>query len=142
MSDSNNKISETHHLFPSGDWEGFYTYLFGVTAGRHTMFFSLNFENGVVRGTGSDDVGPFKWKGGYDKETMRCQMTKVYAGHTVFYDGHVDENGIWGSWQMQFTKGGFHIWPKKNGQNTAIEEVEEVPVEVEVEIEEKIEVKK
>lgn len=95
------------------------------------MSFLLHFENGIITGTGSDDVGAFSWRGTYDKEELRCQMTKKYGTHSVFYDGHVDENGIWGTWKLSdFTKGGFHIWPKKGGEE---EEEEEVVAEEEVE---------
>lgn len=130
MSSSNNNQQETHPLFPSGEWEGFYKYTFTFLP-KGEMSFLLHFENGIITGTGSDDVGAFSWRGTYDKEELRCQMTKKYGTHSVFYDGHVDENGIWGTWKLSdFTKGGFHIWPKKGGEE---EEEEEVVAEEEVE---------
>ena len=130
MSTSNNNQQETHPLFPSGEWEVFYKYNLSFLP-KGEMGFLLHFENGIVKGTGSDDVGGFNWRGTYDKENMRCQMTKNYATHSVFYDGHVDENGIWGTWKLSdFTKGGFHIWPKKGGEE---EEEAETVVEEEVE---------
>ncbi len=47
-------------------------------------------------------------------------MTKFYATHTVFYDGQVDENGIWGTWTIGgYFSGGFHIWPKAEAENEA-----------------------
>ncbi len=116
--------SETHPLFPSGDWEGFYTYAFGPGAERHPMVFHLDFKNGTVNGAGSDDIAPFRWRGHYDKEALRCQMTKYYASHTVFYDGQVDENGIWGRWTIGgYFSGGFHIWPKAGEEKEAAAEV-------------------
>lgn len=107
---------EQHPLFPSGEWAGFYTYEYGPGATQFPMSFYLNFSNGQVNGAGTDTVGAFTWRGHYDKEAMRCHMTKHYATHTVFYDGHVDENGIWGTWTISPRwKGGFHIWPLKDG---------------------------
>ena len=108
---------ETHPLFPSGEWEGFYTYSFGPSADQHKMAFFLDFQNNLVKGTGSDDVGGFFWEGSYDKESLTCKVIKSYATHTVSYRGHVDENGIWGTWEMAFLKGGFHIWPKGNEES-------------------------
>lgn len=112
------------------------------------MSFLLDFKNGVITGSGGDDVGSFAWRGTYDTEKMTCQMTKRYTTHEVFYAGHADENGIWGTWSMHFemkggiwdtplrdmakammeevSKGGFHIWPKANSRGKAVEEVEKV----------------
>jgi hypothetical protein len=109
--------SETNALFPSGDWEGFYLYSFGQHCSRHMMYFSLEFQNDEVHGTGGDDIGAFQWAGHYDTDKMECHMIKHYATHRVIYDGKVDENGIWGTWTIPpFGKGGFHIWPKKAGE--------------------------
>ena len=118
--------SETHDLFPSGKWEGFYLYSFGPHCSRHMMYFSLDFKNNEVHGTGGDDIGTFQWAGNYDTGRMECHMVKYYATHRVIYDGKVDENGIWGTWIIPpFAKGGFHIWPKKSGK-----ELEEAAIEV------------
>lgn len=114
--------SETHPLFPSGQWEGFYIYSFGPDAAQHKMDVSLNFQNNFIKGGGSDDVGAFSWEGNYDKENLSCRMIKKYATHSVTYQGHVDENGIWGSWMMPFMKGGFHIWPKKDQEKNKKQE--------------------
>jgi hypothetical protein len=113
------EFQETHVLFPSGEWEGFYTYFFGPDADRHYMYFNLDFKNKEVSGRGSDSVGTFTWRGSYDTESLRCTMLKLYMGaHSVFYDGRVDENGIWGTWTIEgYFKGGFHIWPKKQDEN-------------------------
>ncbi|MFB2918625.1 MULTISPECIES: hypothetical protein [Aerosakkonema] len=119
---------ETHSLFPSGEWEGFYTHEFGPYARQHMMSFTLTFKKGSVRGSGIDDVNRFTWRGNYDKEKLRCWMNKGYPSHTVFYDGYVDQNGIWGTWVIPpYYQGGFHIWPKKLGENISVSDQEEVP---------------
>jgi hypothetical protein len=115
-----NNNDEQHPLFPSGEWEGFYTYAMGASARRHTMSLTLTFQNGAITGQGVDDVSAFRYQGDYDIAAMRCTMTKFYTArlHTVLYEGHVDENGIWGSWNIERRiSGGFHIWPVKNGQD-------------------------
>ena len=111
--------SEQHPLFPSGEWEGIYNYKI-LDGMQDKMEFSLNFHEQKVSGFGSDSVGPFTWAGHYDTEKGTCQMTKQYTGqHSVFYNGHVDENGIWGTWTVEEGwSGGFHIWPKKKGQGS------------------------
>lgn len=119
---------ETHPLFPSGIWEGFYTYQMGPDADQHNMHFSLNFKNEIITGSGSDDVGGFSWRGIYDRERMVCSITKAYATHTVDYLGNVDENGIWGTWTINWMKGGFHIWPKTNNEQEVVKEVKEISI--------------
>ena len=117
-SNEKHENTETHPLFPSGDWEDFYTYSWSQQ--RHMMDFTLHFQNNTVSGGGSDDVGGFHWLGTYDSVGLRCAMTKYYVRHTVFYDGYVDENGIWGTWTIEgFGKGGFHLWPKPGAEETA-----------------------
>ncbi len=119
----NKTTEEMHPLFPSGAWEGFYIYHMGPDASQHKMSFSLNFKEGIILGSGRDNVGGFSWRGTYDQEKLNCEMVKSYATHTVDYHGRVDENGIWGIWNIGFYKGGFHIWPKSNEENEAQEEV-------------------
>lgn len=119
-----NTNQEQHPLFPGGEWEGFYTYQSDHNT-KHKMEFTLDFCKQVVTGTGSDDVGAFKWKGRYDTKDETCKMTKYYFGeHTVLYEGNADENGIWGTWFISiYGKGGFHIWPKKKDlKNENVEE--------------------
>ena len=125
MAAGKNNFSEQHPNFPSGDWEGFYLYAAGPSAKRHQMAFKLNFSDGVVTGSGSDEVGTFSWNGEYDTTSMVVRMVKKYPSHPVFYDGRADTNGIYGTWSLElFGRGGFHIWPKK-GEETA----EEVAIE-------------
>jgi hypothetical protein len=122
---------ETNPLFPSGEWEGFYTHAFGPDARRHMMSFALTFKNGNVSGSGIDDVTRFIWRGSYDTEKLRCWMKKRYPSHTVFYDGYVDQKGIWGTWEIPpYDRGGFHIWPKGLSEGLAIEDKEIVPESV------------
>jgi hypothetical protein len=119
---------ETNPLFPSGEWEGFYTYELGPDAHRHLMSFALTFKNGIVSGSGIDSVSRFNWRGNYDTEQLRCCMQKRYPTHIVYYDGYVDQNGIWGNWEIApYCRGGFHIWPKGLSDNLAIEDKEQVP---------------
>ncbi|UZR96185.1 hypothetical protein [Chondrinema litorale] len=131
--ESNDKM-EMHPDFPSGDWEGFYIQ-FNV---KYKMECNLEFKNGQIKGGGSDGIGSFCWSGSYDKETGTVTMTKTYSGaHSVYYKGHADENGIWGTWRIEsYFTGGFHIWPKKQGNENAKEEVNAVeePIEPEKEL--------
>ena len=131
MAHSKGSSEEIHPLFPSGDWEGFYKYPYAYLP-PDPMHCFLNFRQGTVTGSGSDSVGAFSWKGSYDTEALTCQLTKYYTTHTVFYKGQVDENGIWGHWRINdFSKGGFHIWPKKGGEEEEGTENEEVEEEIE-----------
>ncbi len=119
---------ETHSFFPSGEWEGFYTYAFGPDSRRNMMSFALTFKNGNVSGSGIDNIAYFIWRGNYDTEKLRCWMQKRYPSHTVFYDGYVDQNGIWGTWEIPpLSRGGFHIWPKGLSENLTVEDKEELP---------------
>ena len=119
---------ETNPLFPSGEWEGFYTYEFGPDARRYMMSFALTFKNGKVSGSGIDNVSRFSWHGNYDTEKLRCWMQKQYPSHTVSYDGYVDQKGIWGIWEIPpYSRGGFHIWPKGLSEDLTVEDKETVP---------------
>ncbi|MFT4667810.1 MAG: hypothetical protein ACI8YQ_004521 [Polaribacter sp.] len=106
-----NSTSEPNPLFPSGPWNGFYTYSQGPNADRHSMPSNLTFSKGKVSGGGSDDVGSFSWSGTYDTKNPNAKMTKKYAPHTIPYQGRVDNNGIWRTWTMMGWTGGFHLWP-------------------------------
>lgn len=123
--------SETHPRFPSGDWEGFYTYRTNGGGQRHRKRCVLHFSDGMVTGHGTDDIGAFSWQGTYDTEALTCSLTKTYPTHEVAYQGQVDENGIWGTWSIGLWSGGFHLWPvEKEEEETAAEETEEVIVDV------------
>lgn len=122
---------ELHPHLPSGEWEGFYCY--DYSAEQHKMQVELNFSASEVSGAGADDVAAFTWDGTYDLDAFKINMMKRYATHGVWYKGDIDENGIWGIWEINLDylnlpaslvdsvkevfkdqlKGGFHIWPKK-----------------------------
>lgn len=137
------KNNETHHFLPSGEWEGFYCY--SNSPQQHKMSISLNFSNLKVSGSGTDDVGSFKWNGNYNLEDFKIKMVKTYPTHPINYKGDIDENGIWGMWDnpedlsffdeyspafkqqvKAMTFGGFHIWPKAVGSESKEEMREEV----------------
>lgn len=115
--------NEQHPNFPSGAWEGFYLYRSGPAAQRHSMSFHLEFQDGKITGSGSDDVGPLSWAGTYDVGSMAVTMVKIYRTHQVAYQGVADTNGIYGSWSLFSAGGGFHIWPKKDEEETIAEAV-------------------
>ncbi len=133
----NTQKTETHPLLPSGEWEGFYCYHYSPQ--QHKMSTELMFSHAIVSGSGVDDVAPFTWMGKYSLDTFKIDMYKSYTTHEVFYKGDIDENGIWGNWEIFFDVnaypkemvayaqqyyqqarqemiGGFHIWPKKLGR--------------------------
>ncbi len=119
---------EQDPLFPSGEWEGFYTYEYGPGASRHPMSCLLHFSAGRVVGEGVDLVGMYVWAGQYDRLAKTCNMRKQYLGaHSVEYQGHADETGIWGNWNIRNElKGGFHIWPIKNKEEEEEDALESV----------------
>jgi hypothetical protein len=110
---------ETDERFVSGPWRGFYVQW--GTRGKQEL--SLTFFDGQIVGDGADPAGDFRVRGGYDIETGKVWMHKVYPEHTVEYDGHAEpgkDKGIWGAWQIRygFTRdhGGFHIWPDAHAE--------------------------
>jgi len=107
--------------FPSGPWVGFYNYQPGD---KHRMDLQLSFANGVVAGTGNDDVAPFVINGRYDTANSECHWTKSYPGsHDVFYRGFREGKGIWGRWEIGAADcGGFHIWPRSASEGEELSE--------------------
>ena len=101
----------TELKYPSGPWTGFFNY--GARAERHRMDLSLSFSNGRISGDGVDSVGRFLIAGGYEAGSGECHWTKTYIGaHDVFYRGFREGKGIWGTWELAYLTGGFHIWPR------------------------------
>ena len=98
------------NIFVSGEWSGFY--IEHHRPGRGWMHLYLKFENGEIKGEGTDYVGPWAASGSYNESTGLCNWTKQYVGqHTVKYEGRCTENGIQGNWTIIST-GPFHIWPR------------------------------
>ena len=51
-------------------------------------------------------------------------MVKNYSSYAVFYAGMADESGIYGRWSIPpFSSGGFHLWPRRGGEEAEEEEV-------------------
>jgi hypothetical protein len=120
--DSKVEASECEPDFPSGPWTGFW-----LQPERHRQDMNLTFAHGVLRGRGSDGIGPFLVAGRYDAETKKVWWTKSYPGsHDVFYQGYREYQGIWGTWQISSmtglalsVRGGFRIWPRGQGSGDA-----------------------
>jgi hypothetical protein len=102
-------------ILVNGAWEGFFL----QDDNKHPMSCHFTFFNGIINGRSEDEVGKAIWRGSYDTQTLKVEMTKNYSGHSVEYSGYADENGIWGKWIIDHIliklSGGFHIWPlRKN----------------------------
>jgi hypothetical protein len=117
--------------FTSGPWTGFYVY---EDDRRERMDLSLAFREGSVTGSGNDPIGPFSIRGRYDAGKNEVWWTKTYFGsHDVFYKGYRDNRGIWGTWEIHACgSGGFHIWPRGEGERRA--EAAEADVETPVDV--------
>ena len=102
---------ESDGRLPTGEWNGFY--IERHQPKRGWMHLYLSFENGELKGEGTDYVGPWVAQGKYDLERKICHWEKQYIGrHSVAYSGQITENGIQGEWSIRFIKGPFHIWPR------------------------------
>lgn len=115
--------------YPDGPWTGFY--LQGQIRDRQEL--DLKFHDGWMTGDGIDGVGRFFIRGRYDRDTGQVWWTKSYPGsHDVFYEGYRDGKGIWGTWRVEFERGGFHIWPKGQGEAAGATTEAEEPVPVRI----------
>lgn len=119
LSSEKSKI-ESHPLLPSGSWEGFYTYATNGGGAPHEILCEFIFKNETIVGSGQDDIGAFQWRGDYNLGSMTCSLKKFYNSHTVVYTGHIDDNGIWGTWNLNGMTGGFHLWPAKMEQKNKV----------------------
>ena len=136
INSQNGQIMTTPNFLPDGPWTGFYEE-YGKE-GNFPMSCTFTFSEGNISGSGSDEVGTFTFAGSYSKD-YQVSMKKSYHTHTLLYEGHADENGIWGKWSfpaMKFISAGFHLWPKKGAKESikeelAIEEAIEELLEVE-----------
>ena len=92
------------------------------------MTFEMEFRNGKVDGSGTDDVGVYTIAGVYSNDNLRVAFGKTYVrgtgnpsenlGHTVEYRGQRAANagqGFRGTWYVHTTRykgqGPFHLWP-------------------------------
>ena len=112
--------------FPDGPWRGFYVY--SSARDRHSMDLRLRFRDGVLSGSGDDDVGPFTIHGRYDVEAGEVHWTKTYVGrHSIYYRGFGESSRIWGTWELgEDWTGGFKIWPRASGGGLEWREEESV----------------
>lgn len=97
---------------PTGPWTGWYRLPPPLDAREHWMSFTLECQEGEVRGRGSDDVTTFVLEGTF--VAGHCDWVKRYDGrHSVDYQGSWDGTvveGVWsipGNWQ-----GSFRVWPE------------------------------
>jgi len=109
------------NLWVSGEWTGFY--LEPHHDRRGWMHLYLEFQSpvrdrGVVRGEGTDYVGPWNLSGIYLPADNKVTWDKRYVGrHIVHYQGVGGQNGVTGQWSIGGYLGGqFHIWPRSWGQ--------------------------
>ncbi len=124
---------EADSRFPSGKWTGFFTDK--RFPAKQSMELLLEFRAGALQGEGRDPIASFTVDGIYDLGDGACRFRKGYVGrHTVHYAGYNEGKGIWGTWELQDMKGGFHIWPEGMGDPTQRVLGEEAPFEPEVEI--------
>ena len=102
---------EQDNRLPTGEWKGFY--LESYQPRRGWMHLYLSFGDELIKGEGTDYVGPWTAVGNYDLKSGVCNWTKQYLGkHQVVYSGICGPNGIQGQWRIASTTGEFHIWPK------------------------------
>lgn len=116
----------------SGSYSGFYFY--GQSSGTgHEMNTTLSFaDNGVITGSGSDDIGVFQFKGNWNKASQHIQMTKTYSSHTVAYEGNYSQQSkqviISGSWVLSgfITLQGSFTLKMSDGKDEVMEDIEEL----------------
>ena len=99
-------------LIPTGQWNGFYTESHKDKRGWMHQY--LEFNDGELKGEGTDYVGPWTLQGKYDLSKHICQWVKTYVGkHDVNYAGTISKTGITGVWDIRGSVSGpFHIWPQ------------------------------
>jgi len=123
----------TNPNFESGKWTGFYLYSHRRDQHRQDMMLTFN-SGGVLRGSGSDDVGAFQIRGQFDPQAKEATWTKQYVGgHSVDYRGFCDamQKAIWGIWEIgEGTTGGFKIWLVGQGHLDGEVETEAKPMTV------------
>lgn len=90
---------------------------------RGHMRMTLTFGGGRIRGSGTDDSGPFGVIGEYEGETVR--MAKAYMTHIVLYDGRWNGASIAGQGEVPNdvirNVSEFEMWPEREG--VTVEEI-------------------
>lgn len=93
----------------SGPWAGWW--IQGEVKGQETLY--LHFENGRIRGNGSDRDGGFQMSGYFKGDQVH--LMKGYALLTVRYQGVWDGTVISGEWRIgsreATVSGPFEMWP-------------------------------
>ncbi|KAJ3035016.1 hypothetical protein HDV00_004388 [Rhizophlyctis rosea] len=82
----------------SGTWSGSYTYGFNNVSEAFST--SLIFENGIIKGSGTDRAGNFTIQGFLFEQTGSITMNKIYRTHTVAYNGNVQDGVMRGTWMI------------------------------------------
>jgi len=97
--------STSTRRFASGRWRGYYEQM----RRRYPQDQTMEFADGMVRGEGTDMIGPFRIEGEY-RETdgeVRVGWIKTYErGHSVLYVGTFDGTQIHGHWEFGSGYGG------------------------------------
>lgn len=85
------------------------------------MHLYLEFQDGVIKGEGTDYVGPWIASGAFDERSGQCDWVKRYVDkHEVHYSGVASDQGIRGTWEIAHVNGPFHIWPKDRSDLAAL----------------------
>lgn len=119
----------------SGPWVGWWI----QWGKRGHMRLSLDFADGRIRGSGTDDSGDYGVIGEYSGESVR--LAKAYATHVVLYDGRWNGASIAGRGEIPFdvvvNTSEFEMWPESESvtieqilaiADEAIERREAVPI--------------
>lgn len=100
-------------MLPSGRWNGWYAQGWE----RFPQSQDLLFADGIVRGTGTDDLGAFTVEGEYALDASdqgRVGWVKTYRGsHSVLYLGTWDGRELSGRWEIRGTGDAFGFLPPK-----------------------------
>ena len=97
---------------PSGLWDGYYE----QHGSEFPQKMTLEFADGLMKGDGMDDIGPFIIDGEYRVEghEVRLGWIKTYEGaHSVLYLGVLDGGRIVGHWDIHGSGDGFALAPAK-----------------------------
>ena len=58
------------------------------------------------------------------RESLEVIWRKLYPdGRIVQYRGFREQHGIWGTWEVEGRRGGFHLWPRQGGHGQTLEEL-------------------